>query len=70
MNFYEEMRYVEQKSQEERVPTKWPLPCHMPATTDKHSKSTGTNFTGFFEMFRNRNGQRVFIGQDGQYVRM
>lgn len=70
MNFYQEMRYAQQKSQEERIPTKWPLPRHMAPTTDKYSKSTGTIFEGFFEMFRDRDGRRVFIGQDGQYVRM
>jgi len=70
MNFYELMRMANKTGEAVLLPDNVHLRRPMSSTTDRSSKSTGTSIIGFFEMFRDKDGRRVFIGQDGQYRRM
>lgn len=45
------------------------LPRTTPPTQSHSAKTTGDRLDGHFEMFRNKDGERIFIGQDGQYIR-
>lgn len=41
----------------------------IPATSHQSAKTTGTVIDGRFEMFPNKYGQMVFVGEEGQYIK-
>lgn len=45
------------------------LPRACPDTSVHSAKRTGDRLDGHFQMMRNKDGERIFVGQDGQYIR-
>lgn len=45
------------------------LPRPYPATSTHSAQRTGDRITGQFEMIRTKRGERIFVGEDGQYIR-
>lgn len=46
-----------------------PLQRNMDTTHDHSANRTGDSIMGQFSMMRTKDGQRIFVGQDGQFVR-
>lgn len=68
MSFYQIMSWANAKNPPSPAPTQWPLPRHCASTETKTAFRTGMHIDGQFAMFRNKNGQLVFISEDGQYI--
>lgn len=47
-----------------------PLQRNMDTTHDNTANRSGTSIIGQFSMMRTNDGQRIFVGEDGQFVRM
>lgn len=45
------------------------LPRPYPATQTHSAIRTGDRITGQFEMMRTKDGGRIFVGENGQYIR-
>jgi hypothetical protein len=46
-----------------------PLPRHMPASTRSNAKTSGDRIDGEFVMMRTKDGQLIFVGQNGQFIK-
>jgi len=70
MSFYDTMRDAYANSQPHTCSDESTLKRHMPATTDTRSaKTSGDRIDGEFTMIITKNGQRIFVGIDGQYIK-
>lgn len=68
MDYAEIMKMALSNGQTYTHPNPATLRRHMPSTTHRSAARTGDTIYGYFETFRDRNGQLRFIGQDGQYI--
>jgi hypothetical protein len=70
MSFYDTMRDAYSSAQPRTCNDESTLKRHMPATTDTRSaNTTGDRIDGQFVMMHTKNGQKVFVGIDGQFIR-
>lgn len=70
MSYYETMRDAYSSAQGRTCSDESSLKRHMPSTTDKRSANTsGDRIDGQFVTQRTKDGQIIFIGEDGQYIR-
>ena len=46
-----------------------PLQRNMDTTHDHSAKRTGDSIMGHFDMMQTKDGQRIFVGENGQFVR-
>lgn len=68
MGYYNILRMAADSTQAKTCKDESTLKRTLPAIPTQRANTTGMVIDGQFEMFRNRTGQMVFIGQDGQYI--